>query len=84
MYSFLDVDVSSVPVIARSERWLLAKTLVLEATETVALAQGRAREGDPTLIPRAERAVALARGAVKKARVLVLVAHLLGSRRRTD
>jgi hypothetical protein len=81
LYSFLDIDLSSLPVLARSERFLKARVLIVEAAETVALAQNRAKEGDPTLLPRAQRAVALAQDAVKKARGLVFVARLLGGRR---
>ncbi len=84
LYSFLDVDFSHVPVMARSQRYLYARTLVVEATETVALAQNRAKEGDRTLLPRAARAVALAQEAVKKARGLVFLARFLGGRRPPD
>ena len=81
LYSFLDVDLSSLPALARSERYLKARVLIVEAAETVALAQNRVKEGDRSLLPRAQRAVALAQDAVKKARGLVLVARFLGGRR---
>ena len=82
LYSFLDVDLSPLPALARSERYLKARVLIVEAAETVALAQNRVTEGDRSLIPRARTAVALAQEAVKKARGLVLVARLLGGGRR--
>jgi hypothetical protein len=81
LYSFLDVDLSSLPALARSERYLKARVLIVEAAETVALAQNRTKEGDPSLVPRARKAVALAQEAVRKARGLVLVARILGGGR---
>lgn len=81
LYSFLDVDLSPVPFVARTERYLYARTLVNEAAETVALAENRVKEGDRSLLPRAARAVAMAQEAVKKARGLVFIARLLGGRR---